>query len=104
MITDAAHDGREGIVLDQGTPSRLVIAWFGVIEPALDILPGGTGVVARRHPVDVDRSFDPPGPGPIGMAGPNLERDGERKFLHTFSSIASLSLRGASASPYMEML
>ena len=71
-----------GLSSTKRTPSRLVVAWLGVVEPALDVLPGGTGVVARRHPVDVDRSLDSPRTGPIGVARPNLERDGERKFLH----------------------
>ena len=44
----------------------------------LDVLPGRARVVARREPVDVDGSLDPPRAGLVGQAGPDLEGDRER--------------------------
>jgi hypothetical protein len=64
VIADAAHDRRQRIVTCEHAPGRLVVAGFRMVEPALDVFAGGTGVIARRKPIDVQ--------GPAGSPGASL--------------------------------
>ena len=57
VVTGAAVRRRQGVVLDQPVPGFLVLARLCVGEPALDILAGGTRVVARRQELNVLRSL-----------------------------------------------
>src|SRR5205814_7857793 len=55
VIADPSHDRREGVVLDQVTPRGFVVAGLRMEEPALDVLAGGTFLVARRQVMHVHR-------------------------------------------------
>ena len=78
VVADPAHDRRERVVGDEPPPRRLVAAVLGRVQPALDLLAGRAGVVARREPVDVDRTLAAPGAGVVGQAGADVQRDRER--------------------------
>ena len=80
--TDPTADRGERVVLDEGTPRRLVLPGLRVVEPALDVLAGRAGVVAGRQAVDVDGSLDAPGTGVVRPARPGVERDRERVLAH----------------------
>ena len=56
VVADPAVDRRQRVVPDQLPPGLLVPAGLQVREPGLDVLAGGTGGVARRKQVDVDRT------------------------------------------------
>ena len=56
VIADAPHDRRQRIVLRQHAPGALVIAGFGVRQPALDVLARRAGVIAGRQAIDIDRA------------------------------------------------
>ena len=62
VVTDATHDRREGVVLDDLAPGALVAlaAVLGLVEPGLAVLAGGAGVVAGRQSVDVLGTLGPP--------------------------------------------
>ena len=62
VIADAPHDRRQRIVLGELAPCGFVVARLRVVEPALDVLAGRAGVVARRQPIDVERPVGPPAP------------------------------------------
>ena len=53
VIADAAHHGRQRIVLRQHAPCVFVVTRLGMEQPALDVLARGAGVIAGRQPVDV---------------------------------------------------
>ena len=91
VIADPAHDGGQRVVLCQHAPGLLVVPGFGVEQPALDVLAGGTGMVAGRQAVDVLRADRAPGPGPVGEARARIERDGEGLGLHARRSTSSCS-------------
>src|SRR5690349_18039798 len=55
VIADPAVRRRQRVVGDQRLPSPAEIAGLGMGKPALDILPGGTGVVAGRAQVGPHR-------------------------------------------------
>ena len=99
VVADAAHHGRQRVVLGQGAPGRLVVAGLGMEEPALDVLARGTGVVAGRQPIDIDRAIGAPGPGLVGERGPDIECD--CKWLFHYWTPASA---GASTSPKRRIL
>ena len=56
MIADAAHHGRQRVVVGQRAPRGLVVAGFRVNEPALNVLARRAGGVAGRQAVDIDRA------------------------------------------------
>jgi hypothetical protein len=62
VVTDATHDRREGVVLDDLVPGPLVasVAVLGLVQPRLAVLAGGAGVVAGRQSVDVLGALGPP--------------------------------------------
>ena len=68
VVADSAHHRWEGIVVDELAPRGLIVAGLGVVEPLLDVLPCRAAVVARRQPIDVDRSLDAPRTGLVGVA------------------------------------
>jgi hypothetical protein len=68
VITDASHDGREGIFFDEFAPSLLVRTIFCNIQPILHVLTCRAGVVAWWHAVDIFRMFYAPRAGVIGKA------------------------------------
>ena len=78
-----------------------IVAAFGVVEPALDVLAGRTLRVARRQAVDVDRPLGAPGAGLVGQRRAGVERDGEgllhRHAVTSSSSLKRRMLRSASA-------
>src|SRR5690349_16887420 len=80
VIAHAAHDRGHGIVCDELLPGPPVLAAFGVIKPALNVLAGGTGVIARRHTVDVYRPVRAPATRMVCEARTFVERDGEGFF------------------------
>ena len=82
VVADAAHHGRHRIVLGERAPSLLVVAGFGVIEPALDVLTRRTGVVARRQTIQIERAVGAPATGLVGERGPDIEGDRERLVHH----------------------
>ena len=55
VIADAAVHRRQRIVLDDRLPRLAETAGGGMREPGLDVLAGGTGVVAGREEVEIDR-------------------------------------------------
>ncbi len=78
VIADAPHDRRQRIVLGQRSPRGFVVAGLGVIQPALDVLAGRAGVVARRQAIQIDRPVGAPRAGLVGEARADIEGDGER--------------------------
>jgi hypothetical protein len=91
VIADPAHHGGQRVVLCQHAPGLLVVPGFGMEQPALDVLTGGTGMVAGRQPVHVHGADRPPGAGPVGEARARIERDGEGLGLHPRRSTSSCS-------------
>ena len=77
VVTDPPHDRRERVVLGQLAPGALVaaVALLGLVQPGLHVLAGRAGVVAGRHPVDVDGAFVAPAAGVVGAAGADVEGD-----------------------------
>ena len=78
VVTDATHDRRERVVLDDLVPGALVAlaAVLGLIQPGLAVLTGGAGVVTGGQPVDVLGALGPPAAGLVGEAGADVERNG----------------------------
>ncbi len=100
VVADAPHHSGQRVVLHQLPPGGLVVAPLGVVEPLLDVLAGGAGVVARRQPIDVHRALDAPRAGLVGEARTDVERDREGLLHH-----ASPGPAGSSASrPKRSML
>ena len=91
VVADAAHDGGEGVVLHDPAPGTLVAgtALLGLVEPALDVLTRGAGVVAGRHPVRVDGTLGAPGARLVGPAGADVQGDRERLVHHSSPSGSS---------------
>ena len=89
MEAGPAQDGGEGVVAHDLAPGRLVGAVLSQVEPLLDVLAGGAGIVARRQPVHVHRALDPPAAGLVGQAGADLECDGEGLLHHAGTSSES---------------
>ena len=56
VVADAAVHRRQGVVAHQHFPGCEVFARLGKGEPGLDVLAGGTSVVARGQQVDKDRA------------------------------------------------
>ena len=83
VVTDATHDRRERVVLDDLVPGTLVplAAVLGLVQPGLAVLAGGAGVVTGGQPVDVLGALGPPAAGLVGEAGADVERDGEGQVL-----------------------
>ena len=91
VIADPAHDRGERVVAGQVGPGGLVVAAFGVKQPALDVLARRALVVARRQTVHIDRPLGAPGAGLVGQRRAGVERDREG-FLHGHD-VASASSR-----------
>ena len=99
MEAGATHDRGQGVLAHDDAPRGLVVALLGVVQPALDVFRGRTGVRARRQAVDVDRSLDSPRTGLVGETRAHAQRDGEGGG-HSSSSCKSPNrsmLRSASA-------
>ena len=92
MEAGPAHDGGKGIVAHDLAPGRLVRAVLGQVQPLLDVLAGGAGVVARRQAIHVHGALDPPAAGLVGQAGADLECDGEG-LLHQDGHLLGSSIR-----------
>ncbi len=60
MITHAAHQRGERILLHERAPRGFVIAAFRVVEPALDVFARRADLIARRQAVEVHRPFGAP--------------------------------------------
>jgi hypothetical protein len=90
VVTDAAHDGRERVVLHDLPPRALVprASLLGVVEPSLHVLPGRAGVAAGREQIDVHRALGAPASRLVGPARADVERDRER-LLHPTTSGSS---------------
>ncbi|MDP6855211.1 MAG: hypothetical protein QF598_06850 [Arenicellales bacterium] len=82
VITDAAHDGGQRIVLHDLPPGSLVISLFRMAEPRLDVFACRAGVVAWRQTVQVDRPFGTPGARLVEQAGADIKGNGERLGLN----------------------
>ncbi len=107
MKTDAPHDRRERILLDELAPRGLVVTRLGFVEPALDVLTGRTSVVTRWQAVDVDRTLDAPGPRVIRPARADVERDGKGALVHTGTSKDAAwraTYSSSPSSPYRSIL
>ena len=50
-------NGRHRIVAHQHFPRLAVFAGLRQIEPGLDVLAGGAGMVAGRQQIDIDRTL-----------------------------------------------
>ena len=81
VVADAAHGGRERVVLDELAPGLLVVARFGMEQPGLDVFPGRALMVARRQAVDVNGSGVAPRAGVVDQGTAHVKGDGER-LLH----------------------
>src|SRR5690606_27847051 len=81
VVADPSHHRGKRVVPHQPAPRLLVPSLLDQAEPALHVLPGRAGIVARRHQVAVDRPFAAPGAGPVGEAGTGPQRDRERELL-----------------------
>src|SRR5674476_1218573 len=99
VVADATHHRGERVVLDELAPSHLVVTWLGLVEPALDVLARRARIVARREPVDVDRSFDAPRTGPVGVARADVQCDCERKLHYAVTCFGSLLSASSSMRP-----
>ena len=82
VVTNAPVNRRHRVVFHQPQPGCFIGPFFRVIEPGLDVLAGGAGVIARRQPIDIDRFHRAPVPGVIGQAAVRIERDGEGFAMH----------------------
>ena len=86
VVTDPAHDGGQRVVGHDLPPGLLVVALLGVVEPFLAVLAGRAGVAARRQAVHVGGHLGAPGPGLVGQARADVERDGEGLVHYASSS------------------
>jgi hypothetical protein len=68
MITDAAENGRQRIILHDRLPGFLIPSFLGKRQPCLDILPGRAGMITGRKQIPIDGSPASPRAGPGGMA------------------------------------
>jgi hypothetical protein len=72
VVTDPAVNRGEGVLERQQPPGALVIAGLDVSEPALDVLAGRAGTVARWQQIDIHRPLGADRPGsrlPVGERG-----------------------------------
>ena len=95
-VADPTHHGRQGIVLHDLSPGRLVPAALGMPQPLLDVLAGRAGVVAWRQQIDVHRAFSTPGASLVGQARSDVECDRKGFVVHhgsAFRSCAALPSR-----------
>ena len=88
VVADTPHHSGQRVVLHELAPGRLVIAGLGVVEPALNVLPGRAAVVARRQAVHVLRALLPPGARLVREARAHVERDRKRLVHHSASAAA----------------
>ena len=88
VVARPPHHTRERVVLHDLPPCCLVVPLFREVQPPLDVLPSGTGVVARRQPVHIHRTLRPPRSRLVREARANVQRD--RKWLvHTATPSAT---------------
>ena len=98
VVADPPHDRGERVVLHQHAPGGLVVALLRVVEPALDVLAGRAGVVARRQPAQVVGALGAPRAGLVGQAGADVERDGEGLVHHSSSRSGARRARRSTSS------
>jgi hypothetical protein len=67
VIANPPHDGGKRIVFGERTPGMFIVARFGMIQPALDVLAGRTGGVAGRQAIHINRPLGAPRSGAIGQ-------------------------------------
>src|SRR4029453_15249833 len=65
VITGAAVRARKRVLFHVLLPGCLVAAGLREVEPGLDVLASGTGMIAWRQKIHVDRSLPPRGAGPL---------------------------------------
>ena len=94
VIAGAPHDRRQRVIGDEGFPGSTVIALLGVVEPALDILAGRAGVIARWQAIGVNRALAAPAAGFVEQATADIQ--GYRKW--SFGGFVAHGLSSSSAS------
>ena len=101
VVADPAHHRGERVGRHDRAPGPLVAvaALLGVVQPRLDVLARGAGVVAGRLPLDVHRPLGAPGSRLVGAARADVEGDRER-LVH----LGSYPWAGASSRPKRAML
>jgi hypothetical protein len=85
----------------QVAPGLLVVAGFGVEQPALDVFAGRALRCCRAAAVEIDRALGAPRAGAVGQRRAGVERDGKGLFISpppcSSSSICGCSCRPAPA-------